>query len=214
MSAPGGAPDSRRSSSSSVSPSRRSASTTTSSTRSGTGRAPLTTTTDSARSSGSDRHHDEGEEERRRSHRRGGEDPVRLPEEREDHHEVDEVAPRQSIEHSGQPRAARRRYGRQQRAAARPRTHRVEIDERRAGDRAGHRGRGEPERPPLADRTAPGHAESREDRDVYGVVRPEIEDPSAAGLLELQAGDLAVATVQDRVEEEEDSARDLARQRR
>jgi hypothetical protein len=39
---------------------------------------------------------------------------------------------------------------------------------------------------------------------VHDVVPPEVEDPSKAGLLELQARELSIAAVQDGVEEKEE----------
>ena len=56
---------------------------------------------------------------------------------------------------------------------------------------------------------APADGHAAEDRHVDGVVAPEIERRAALGFEELQPRDLAVAAVQDRVQEEEERARDL-----
>src|SRR5206468_2105736 len=64
-------------------------------------------------------------------------------------------------------------------------------------------------RPRLGDRACPRESDREEDRDVDDVVAPEVEDAAPAGLQELQARELAVAAVEDRVEEEEERARQL-----
>ena len=61
----------------------------------------------------------------------------------------------------------------------------------------------------------PGSSRRRcgEDGRVHDVVAPEVEHASEAGLLELQARELAVAAVQDRVEQEEQRPGGLHRRR-
>ena len=88
------------------------------------------------------------------------------------------------------------------------------VDGERRARGARHRDGAEDERPRRGDREAPPHRHAGEHRGVDEVVAPEVQDRAMRGLQVLEPGELAVAPVEDRVDEEGEGARELPNRRR
>src|SRR5215472_4847729 len=152
-----------------------------------------------------DEKHEEvdGDDDRRRN-----DEPVGDAEGGHYQNEVDEIAAGDGVGDLRELRLGLRRDRRVERTLLRSH-HRPAIDVpgRDAGEDDG--GDAAPERPEAAGPEPEAERHAREDRDVDDVVAPEVEDAAVARLLELQPGELGVASVDDRVEQEQDSAPDL-----
>ncbi len=83
------------------------------------------------------------------------------------------------------------------------------VDEERGSERAHHRRGAEKQRPTRACRQRPTDGHAGEDGGVDDVVAPEIEDATEFGFLELQPRQLPVASIHDRVQQEQQRAHRL-----
>src|SRR5881396_204841 len=142
--------------------------------------------------------HDRERQVHRCADRGRHQEPLRFAEGRHQDHDVDEVTGAECVDHArgGSP-------GLDAILDDPPEEDRGRADRRDAGDSA------EPQRPGRAAVAAPSHGDAQEHGDVHDVVAPEVEHRAPAGVLKLQPRELAVAAVEDRVSQEEQSTGEL-----
>ena len=127
------------------------------------------------------------------------EKPVRLPEQRKNKHEVDEIAARRSIEQSRETLVGRSRNRGKERTTVLFRAHHAPIDEPGRSQVAEGRRGAKQQRPRRPNRQAPTGGHARKDDNVNDIVAPEIDNSAKSRFLKLQPGQLSVASVQDRM---------------
>ena len=132
--------------------------------------------------------------------------PVRSAEQREQDHEIDEIAARGGVEEPRQRPLGRIGHRGEERVAAVLRAHQAPIDEAGGAQRPKHGSRAERQRPKGVRGQAPADAHAGEYDGVHDIVAPKIENAAPSRLLEFEPRQFAVAAVEDRMRQEQERA--------